>query len=74
MLKTAALIMLAGTFVGSTGCCWPLEEGREGRHHRHGYGYGDGARNDAPSGWPRGEAPERRGDDGGRGQRDPPRR
>jgi len=33
MLKLAMVFVLAGTFLFSSGCCWPMWEGR---HHRYG--------------------------------------
>ena len=39
MVKLAAIVVLAGTFLFSSGCCWPMWEGR---HHRYGDPYGDG--------------------------------
>lgn len=38
MVKLAAIVVLAGTFLFSSGCCWPMWEGR---HHRYGDPYGD---------------------------------
>lgn len=31
MVKLAAIVVLAGTFLFSSGCCWPMWEGR---YHR----------------------------------------
>jgi hypothetical protein len=61
MLKLAAVVVLAGTFL--SGCCWPLEEGR---HRRYGYG--------ESSQWSHDQAPERRGGDEAHGWRDAPPR
>jgi hypothetical protein len=62
MVKLAAALVLAGTFLTSSGCCWPLEEGRGGRH-RHDdtsrWSRGDGDRDEG--GW--------RGHDRGDGDR-----
>ena len=61
MVKLAAIVVLAGTFLFSSGCCWPMWEGR---HHRYGDPYGDaspvprGERRDYPA--PRGRSVEDR--------------
>jgi hypothetical protein len=61
MVKLAAVVVLAGTFLFSSGCCWPTWEGR---HHRYGDRYGDAS--PAPGGerygdWaPRGRSEEDR--------------
>jgi hypothetical protein len=33
MLRLATVVVLAGTFLFSSGCCWPMWEGH---HHRYG--------------------------------------
>ncbi len=38
MVKLAAIAVLAGTFLFSSGCCWPMWEGR---HYRYDDRYGD---------------------------------
>ena len=57
MLKLAAAIALAGLFLSSSGCLWPVRDGRRG-------GYGEQSRHDHE------RDDGRRGGDGDRGHDD----